>query len=107
MRKIAHLSPHRRIAKWEGKEFIPLYEMVRFHLRRPIIPFPFIADLAQLGERLLDVEGVKGSSPLVSTILGVYAIMVVGYAVNVVAWVRFPLDSPINWRVAQLVRAIA
>ena len=74
--------------------------MVRFHLRRPII----YADLAQLGERFLDVEGVKGSSPLVSTILvGVYAIMVVGYAVNVVVRVRFPLGSPINGRVAQLV----
>lgn len=57
-----------------------------------------LADLAQLGEHFLDVERVRGSSPLVGTIviLGVYAIMVVGYAVNVVAWVRFPLDPPLS-----------
>ena len=47
---------------------MPFYKLILNYSIRYVDIFRQRGDLAQLGERFLDVEGVMGSSPLASTI---------------------------------------
>ena len=53
-------------------EYFIIFSFLKYHRQKTLIVIIYRhGHLAQLGEHLLDVEGVRGSSPLVSTMFNI------------------------------------